>query len=561
MPRRPCAISTSSGRVAIDKITTEHVAAYMAAKAAEGLQIKTISKHLNFATGYSRSRSSGDGLPPIRWLRLTAPRVSGTDPDIRYLDRDEIEALLRGVSDDGLGLTDRMLYLAATMAGLRQGELIALRWQDVDWIAGVIRVRRTFTRGQFGTPKSRRSMRAIPMADRLAGELERHFQRSGYQADDDLVLCHPHTGGPYDASKMRKRFNAAIRTAGIRPVRFHDLRHSSGMAMAAAGAPLRALQEWMGHRDYKTTSIYAATRPTPRRARSGPRQRLPASRTRRLLNRPPQLEVGGKFRTRAWSGCHLDCLSPLRRRSRSRSRRTTWQEGQVKDPRVNIIGRAIATAAGLAAAMGGIVVWALGIASLLFGVDVYAPDIAILWLVAIVVPFVLAATLLMKEKAKKRPDTEAGLTLVSRDAKVSLPPDGPAGTGPRSYPAPSKSRGPRVANQFGARFNMQRTMNDVHLGVRVSPALLRQFDLACRVERRSRSAGIRDAMAAYVAKSRVINEKDASTIKLLRTPERRIAAARGDRSLNLSESCVQRGALNPATARDWLQFGHQSERN
>ena len=62
---------------------------------------------------------------------------------------------------------------------------------------------------------------------------------------------------------MRKRFKAALKAAGVRPVRFHDLRHSYGTAMAAAGAPLRALQEWMGHRDYKTTSIYADYSPDP----------------------------------------------------------------------------------------------------------------------------------------------------------------------------------------------------------------------------------------------------------------------------------------------------------
>jgi integrase len=101
------------------------------------------------------------------------------------------------------------------------------------------------------------------MADRLAGELERHFQRSHYQGDEDLVFGHPDTGGPYDPSKSRKRFKAALKAAGVRPVRFHDLRHSYGTAMAAAGAPLRALQEWMGHRDYKTTSIYADYSPDP----------------------------------------------------------------------------------------------------------------------------------------------------------------------------------------------------------------------------------------------------------------------------------------------------------
>ena len=102
------------------------------------------------------------------------------------------------------------------------------------------------------------------MADRLAAELERHFQRSQYQGDDDLVFCHPNTGRPYDASKMRKRFKEARDAAGLRPeVRFHDLRHTFGTGMAGAGAPLRAIQEWMGHRDYKTTSIYADYSPDP----------------------------------------------------------------------------------------------------------------------------------------------------------------------------------------------------------------------------------------------------------------------------------------------------------
>ena len=251
------------GQAGIDKITTEDIAAYMAAKAPRGCRRRRSPTTSTSPTGSSGSPWTRSGPLPTRWRRVSRPRVSGADPDIRYLDRDQIEALLRAVPDDRLGPTDRVLYLTATMAGLRQGELIALRWQDVDWIAGVIRVRRSFTRGQFGTPKSKRSSRAVPMADRLAGELERHFQRSGYQADEDLVFAHPDTGGPYDASKMRKRFKAALKAAKVRQVRFHDLRHSYGTAMAAAGAPLRALQEWMGHQNYSTTEVYADYAPDP----------------------------------------------------------------------------------------------------------------------------------------------------------------------------------------------------------------------------------------------------------------------------------------------------------
>ena len=59
------------------------------------------------------------------------------------------------------------------MTGLRTGELVALRWRDVDWIAGGIRVRRNYVRGAFGTPKSRRSTRSVPMADEVGGVLDR----------------------------------------------------------------------------------------------------------------------------------------------------------------------------------------------------------------------------------------------------------------------------------------------------------------------------------------------------------------------------------------------------
>ena len=143
------------------------------------------------------------------------------------------------------------------MTGLRRGELLALRWQDIDWSAGVVRVRRNYTRGQFGTPKSRRSSRAVPLAQRVQAELQQHCERSRFQSPGDLVFCHPQLGVVLDPAKLRKRFQDTARRAGLRPVRLHDLRHTFGTRMAAAGAPLRWIQEWLGHSDYRTTTLYA----------------------------------------------------------------------------------------------------------------------------------------------------------------------------------------------------------------------------------------------------------------------------------------------------------------
>jgi integrase len=125
-----------------------------------------------------------------------------------------------------------------------------------------VRVRRKYVRGNWGAPKTRRGSRAVPLADRLTTELERHFARSAHIGDDDLVFCHPALGTVLDHSDRVRRFKRALRQAGGREVRFHDLRHTFGMRMAAAGVGLRTLQEWLGHRDVQTTLVYADYQPS-----------------------------------------------------------------------------------------------------------------------------------------------------------------------------------------------------------------------------------------------------------------------------------------------------------
>jgi integrase len=246
----------------LDAVSPRDVEAFIDAKRREGKQPKSVRNWLSllnaiFVHGEKRGWCRGN---PVRLV--DKPRISDTDPDVRFLDQVELEALLRAAPDDRLGETDHVLYLTAAMTGLRQGELLALRWRDIDWAAGRLRVRRSYVRGEFGTPKSKRASRSVPLADRVAGELERHFQASAFQGDDDLVFAHPALGAVLDRSKVLKRFKACLRQAGVREVRFHDLRHTFGTRMAAAGVPIRTLQEWMGHRDFKTTLIYADYSPS-----------------------------------------------------------------------------------------------------------------------------------------------------------------------------------------------------------------------------------------------------------------------------------------------------------
>jgi integrase len=260
------------GTKAIDRIGPPDVERYLAAKLRSGLAVKTVTNHLNFAHGifgFAVRRRWAISNPVAATDR---PQAVYRDPDVRFLELGEFEALLQAAAsrEDLLGPLDHVVYLTAAMNGMRQGELVALRWRDVDWSASVIRVRRSYTRGEWGTPKSRRSSRAVPMAKRVGVALDRHFERSLYQADEHLVFCHPYTGNPYDASKLRKRFYEAMDMAGLKGrcgreegITFHSLRHTFGTRMAAVGVPIRTLQEWMGHRDYSTTLVYADFAPDP----------------------------------------------------------------------------------------------------------------------------------------------------------------------------------------------------------------------------------------------------------------------------------------------------------
>jgi integrase len=252
-------LSPRFGTKAVQAMTPADVEALIAGMAEEGKAPKTI---LNVYTDLSAIMDytvSKGWRPDNPCAPVDAPSIEEADPEgLNFLDPDEIEALLRAVDlDDEHGSTDRALYTAAAKCGLRQGELLALRWRDVDWTAERLRVRASFDRLEDKAPKTRAGRRSLPLPRSVAVELERHSRVTAYDGPDDRVFCNPTTGGPLDHSKLSRRFRAALKAAGLRSIRFHDLRHSYGTRLAAAGVDLVKIKTWMGHKDVNTTMIYA----------------------------------------------------------------------------------------------------------------------------------------------------------------------------------------------------------------------------------------------------------------------------------------------------------------
>jgi integrase len=148
---------------------------------------------------------------------------------------------------------DAAIYLTAAFTGLRRGELLALRWRDVDFSNQVVRVRASYADGALTTPKSGK-VRSVPMAPDVAGALAKLGQRESWTDDDDLVFV-GQSGSYLDGRALRRRYDAALKRAGLRKLRFHDLRHTFGTRMIGK-ADIRRVQEWMGHADIQTTMKY-----------------------------------------------------------------------------------------------------------------------------------------------------------------------------------------------------------------------------------------------------------------------------------------------------------------
>jgi integrase len=255
------------GARALDRIDEDAVTRFVVRLRRSGRAPKTVRNIL------STLHSVFEVARRLRWIAnnpCTLVDLPAHKPsrDIRYLRQDELAAVLDlEVADDDWGFLERPLYLMAAMTGLRQGELLGLRWQDVDAAALKVRIRQAFVRGEFKEPKSVGGSRGVPMAAELERALNELRSVSNFAGDDDLVFADPLTGRPLVRTTVRRRFQRACRRAGVRVVRFHDLRHTFGTRVAASGEiSLRTLQEWMRHRDAKTTLIYADYQPSEHEA-------------------------------------------------------------------------------------------------------------------------------------------------------------------------------------------------------------------------------------------------------------------------------------------------------
>ena len=155
---------------------------------------------------------------------------------------------------------DAELVRLAAYAGLRRGELVALRWRDVDFAGRKITVRRALSGDtELRSTKSRRA-REVPLPDQAAAALDRLSRRDEFTGPDEYVFVN-RVGRRIDPSALRRRFERARDAALLEPLRFHDLRHTYGSLLVAGGIDLASVKAAMGHSRITTTERYLHARP------------------------------------------------------------------------------------------------------------------------------------------------------------------------------------------------------------------------------------------------------------------------------------------------------------
>jgi integrase len=270
-------LADALGRIPLPRVSPDVIRDYIARKLRTGLSPTTVRYHLmvlHQALGQAvrdgvLSRSPADLVRPPRKYR----------PEIRTFDLEQARLFLGEAKRSS---PYYRLYLAAVTTGMRQGELLGLRWKDVDLTLGVARVQQTFyrlggskkdgiaSRQLFKEPKTAKARRGVDLPEVLVAELralreeQKQRQRVLGSAHEDLDLVFAQLDGkPLHAHNVvRRDFQKVLERAGLPRIRFHDLRYCHATLLLQQGVHPKVVQERLGHSTIAMTlDVYSHTVP------------------------------------------------------------------------------------------------------------------------------------------------------------------------------------------------------------------------------------------------------------------------------------------------------------
>jgi len=252
------------GEIKLRDITRLRVEEFLAAmKSKESpkgskLSVRTINKTLTVLSMMLKY-AEGHGWLDVNPCRHVRKLRGSIDARRRALDGNIFTAAecrkLIAATD---GPRDPVMFRMAIETGMRQGELFGLRWVDIDWASSRVFVRQSVRKGEDSALKTASSLRSIGLTPTLLRELKewklacpRPDPRDPVQPD----LVFPNGAGHFEDphNLLRRSFHPALRRAGLRQIRFHDLRHTCASLLLAAGVGIKQVQAQLGHASAQVT--------------------------------------------------------------------------------------------------------------------------------------------------------------------------------------------------------------------------------------------------------------------------------------------------------------------
>ena len=231
--------------VTIRTITPQMIEAWRNKLIEQGVGLRTVNKCHTLLSAMLRYalRYRWISYNPAAEVRKLRAAEDATDrpEETNVLTQSEVRKFL-AASDERW----RPLLLMAISTGMRQGELLGLKWGDIDWLAKQVHVRRQFTSGRFAELKTKYSRRRVGLSDELLSDLKRWKLRCP-KSDHDLVFPNGAGNPENHGNVLRRGFYPALRRAGLRHIRFHDLRHTFASALIMRNANVKTVQRLLGH--------------------------------------------------------------------------------------------------------------------------------------------------------------------------------------------------------------------------------------------------------------------------------------------------------------------------
>ena len=241
------------GQLPLSKLSARDVQRTLDHATARGLSPRSVS-HVRAVLRAALSRAVELGLIPTNPASVAKPpRVPAVE--LGVLSAEQARHLIEAARSERLSA----LFTLALYTGMRQGELLALHWGDIDWERATVTVRRTVRhmsgRGAVeGEPKSRTSRRTLPLVPPVLAALREHRQQQLEERFVTKVWAHPEIvfaserGTYIEATNLiRCCYRRVLTRAGLPPVHFHTLRHTTASLLAEAGVSLAVAQELLGH--------------------------------------------------------------------------------------------------------------------------------------------------------------------------------------------------------------------------------------------------------------------------------------------------------------------------